>query len=242
MTKKLYVRYAEPSDEKAVFDFYAENKHDFVFQRDPEVWKERIASGAVTIIHDEAGKIVASSISYPVTEMVNGQEVHKWTEIGSTRVALEGIGLFNALISAQVVRAYLFEPPEDRFCIEIIKGNEHSKHVFVKAGCVPYNPPDGFLKKCAANIVNDDPNVKVDWFQMGVEAVPPLAQMMLDKMASGRVVNKKTGEEYEFDFSRCVVASKFKDALKDLAGKDFGDVKQPNQRHGMKSFRDKFHP
>ena len=46
MAKKLFVRYAQPSDEKKIFDFYSENEHEFVAKRDPDVWRERIASGA----------------------------------------------------------------------------------------------------------------------------------------------------------------------------------------------------
>src|ERR1700733_14489640 len=116
MVQKLFVRFSTSKDEKDIFDFYKKNEHTFVFLRDAEVWKERIASGAVTMIHDDSGKIVAASISYPIMhKSADGNDVHQWTEIGSTRVALEGIGLFNALVSAQVLRAYMLEPPKDRF-------------------------------------------------------------------------------------------------------------------------------
>ena len=63
MAKKLFVRYAEPADEKKIFDFYSQNEHQYVAKRDPDVWRERIANGAVTLIEDENGKIVASAIS-----------------------------------------------------------------------------------------------------------------------------------------------------------------------------------
>jgi hypothetical protein len=243
MAKKLFVRFATVQDERDIFDFYAANEHAFVFQRHPEVWKERIASGAVTIIHDEDGKIVASSISYPITETdKNGNEAHQWTELGSTRVALSGIGLAQVLVGAQVLRAYLLEPPNDRFVLEIILGNDHSKHVFTKMGATPFDIPPGLHEKVKSTITPDSGQSPVEWFQMGVEVMPELARNVLGSLKNPVLKNKKTGEEYELDFSRCVLATQFQKEVQDLANSDYGDTQKPNLKHGVRSFRDKFQP
>lgn len=243
MTKKLYVRYAEPSDEKAVFDFYDNNKHEFIAKRDPEVWRERIASGAVTIIEDEQGKIVASAISYPVVVPNDkGEEVHKWTELGSVRVALDGIGLFKTLLSAQVMQAYLLEPPEDRFAIEIVKGNAHSTHVFLKNGATPYDIPQDLKDAVGYSIAPDDPGDPVDWYQLGPEAMPNFAKHLLDTEKNPKITQASTGTEYELDFSRCAILKNLRPALETVSKSDFGDPKVPNDKHGIKSFRDKFTP
>jgi hypothetical protein len=56
------------------------------------------------MIEDSAGQIVASSISYPIEiKDKQGDPQRRWTEIGSTLIALEGIGLFKSLVSAQVL-------------------------------------------------------------------------------------------------------------------------------------------
>ncbi len=243
MVKKLFVRFSSTSDEAAIFDFYEQHQHEFVAKRDPDVWKERIASGAVTIIHDEDGNIVASSISYPVTRQnAAGEEVHAWTEIGSTRVALEGLGLFKTLLSAQVLRAYLLEPPEDRFALEIIQGNEHSKHVFLKIGAAPFDIPQEMRDKVLSTLSPEDQGIVVDWFHLGVEVMPHFAKALLECESNARIVNKKTGEEFELDFSQCVLITMFRDHVETLSGHDFGDKEKPNLKHGIKSFRDKFHP
>ncbi len=243
MAKKLFVRFSTAQDEQAIFDFYATNQHAFVFQRDPEVWKERIASGAVTLIHDAQGKIVASSISYPVTQTdKNGNEVHQWTELGSTRVTLDGIGLAKTLVSAQVLRAYLLEPPNDRFVLEVVLGNAHSKHVFTKMGATSFDIPDALHEKVKATIAPGSGQAAVEWFQMGIEIMPGLAKNILESEKNPLLKDKKTGEEYELDFSRCALITQFHDEVKDMALKDLGDVQKPDLSHGVKLFRNRFRP
>ncbi|MEZ0225856.1 MAG: hypothetical protein ACAH83_14975 [Alphaproteobacteria bacterium] len=242
MTKKLYVRFSTAADEQKIFDYYAENEHKFVAKRDPEVWKERISSGAVTLIEDEQGKIVASSIHYPlIVKDEKGDDVHKWSEIGSVRVTLDGIGLFKPLMAAHIMRAYLLEPPEDRFAIEIVKGNEHSKHVYLKEGATLWNIPKDLSDKVNATM-QPGQEMDVEWFQLGVEAIPHFAKMYVDAETNPVIKNKKTGEEYELDFSKCVLTTMFQEEVKKLSGLDFGDPQVPNPAHGLKSFRDKFNP
>lgn len=236
MTQKLFVRFSTSKDEKDIFDFYKKNEHTFVFQRDAEVWKERIASGAITIIHDDGGKIVAASISYPIMQKSpQGDDMHQWTEIGSTRVALEGIGLFNALVSAQVLRAYMLEPPKDRFVLEIVLGNDHSKHVFTKLGATPYKIPPELAQAVKSTIAPGSGKAPVEWFQIGAEAIPAIAKKFADAAKNNVMVNKKTGEEYELDFSRCVLMTTFSDEVKELAQQNFGDAAKPDHQRGLKS-------
>jgi len=243
MAKKLFVRFSTAQDEQEIFDYYNQNKHEFVFQRDPNVWKERIASGAVTLIQDEDGKIVASAISYPITQTgEDGHETHQWTELGSARVALDGIGLIRTLVSAQVLRAYLLEPPDDRFVMEIVVGNAHSRHVFTKMGATPFDIPPGLVEKVKCTVAPGSGQAAVEWFQMGVEVMPDFARNILAAQKNPVVKNNKTGDEYELDFSRCVLATQFQEDMEELAVKDFGDVKKPDHGRGLNSFKNKFQP
>lgn len=243
MVKKLYVRHATPADEAAIFDFYDKNPHAFIAKREPDIWRERIAAGAVTMIEDENGKILAAAIAYPVVVRdKDGNDVHKWTELGSMRIAAEGLGLFRVMLSMQVMQAYLLEPPEDRFAVEIIRGNNHSKHVFLREGAAPYDIPQALLDKVSYSISPDDPNLPVDWFQLGVENMPHFAQNIREMQKNPALRDKKTGEEYILDFSRSALVRHFGDAIDKIAASDYGDAAKPNPRHGLKSFRDKFVP
>lgn len=239
MAQKLFVRFSTSSDEEKIFDFYQSNPHQFVFKRDPEIWRERISSGAVTIIEDEQGNIVASSITYPVTD---DQGRHMWSELGSTRVALDGLGLVKPLVATQVLRAYLLEPPDDRFVLEIVNGNAHSKHVFEKQGATPFDIPDALRQKVAATVAPENQNTQVEWFQLGVETMPDYARILTEVEKNPVIVHRGTGEVYTLDFSRCALHQHFYQEVVDLSGQDFGDRAMPNLKHGIRAFRDKFHP
>ena len=243
MTTKLYVRFSTAQDEQKIFDYYNEHQHEFVAKRDPEIWKERISSGAVTLIEDDKGKIVASTICYPlVVQNDQGEDVHKWTEIGSVRVTLDGIGLFKPLLSAAVLRSYMLEPPEDRFAIEIVIANAHSKHVFLKEGATPWNIPQQLKDLVQDTLAPDDTTGAVDWYQLGVESIPHFARTLLNRESNPVVTNKATGEQYELDFSKCLLTTTLRDALEKVSGLDFGDAKKPDMSQGIKSYRDKFTP
>lgn len=243
MAKKLFVRFSTSQDEKKIFDYYKENQHKYVFQRDADVWKERISSGAVTLIEDEAGKIVASSISYPVMmKDAKGDDVHQFTEIGSVRVALDGIGLGKTLVSAQVLRAYLFEPPKERFILDIVVGNEASRAMFAKLGATLHDLPAALKKKPeekTTTSVGGKGASPVDWFQIGPEAIPNLANNLLEREKNPAVVNKATGEEYEIDFSKCMLMTQFKNELKQVAQQDLGNAAKPDYRHTVAAMRNK---
>ncbi len=218
MAKKLYVRFSTKADEQAIFDYYASHTHKFVFQRDPAIWRERIASGAVTLIEDAQGKIVGSSISYPIMGKDDkGNDIHRWSELGSTRISMDGIGLSNTLINAQVLRAFLLEPPTDRFVYEIVKGNEHSKHVFSKLGGVPYTIPEELRKQVMAT-VTDSGGQQVEWFEFPPDTMLRFAADFVASVKNPPVRQGKDGESYQLDFSRCLLAKNFMPELEKLAG------------------------
>lgn len=240
MAKKLFVRSATSADEAAIFAFYGENKHRNVFQRDPDVWKERFASGAATIIHDDHGKIIAAAVIYPIMKKEpDGQETHQWSEIGSVRISMEDAGLFKYLICAHVLRAYLLEPPADRFVVEIDLDNTHSKHVFQKAGAMPYVVPKDLEDAVMETVDPNEPQPPVDWFHMGAEVMPQLAKDILAFSQNPTLQRKLTGEEYEIDYSRSVIMTHFKPAVEALANQDFGDIKNPAISNSIKSSRHK---
>lgn len=218
MTSKLFVRYSEAADEQAVFDFYQVNKHEFVFRRDPEVWRERISNGAVTVVEDEAGHIVAASIIYPIIiKDADGNDKHGWSEIGSVNVALKEAGIFTPMISALLMRAYFFEPPEDRFVTEILPDNTHSQHVFKKSGWQSYDIPEDLRNKAFETILPEDRDTSTLWFQMGAECMSDIARYIVDHINNPVVGKSKDGTVYEMDFSRCMIVTQFRIELDKVA-------------------------
>jgi hypothetical protein len=241
--KKLFVRFADKNDEQKIFDFYAANEHAFVFAREPDVWRERIASGAVTLIEDAQGHIVAAAISYPVVvKNDKGEDEHRWTELGSVRISLQNLGLFNVLVPAQVMRAFLFETPSDRFVVEIVPENAHSKHVFAKLGGQPFDIPQTLADKINETISPEDKGTPTDWFQLGVENMPLVARMFAGAVDNPVLTDRATGAVYELDFSRCVVATQFMDIVRDIGVQDMGDPAQPHPGKHLRDVRNKIKP
>ena len=235
--EKLYVRFSTSADIEAVRNFYQDNQHQFVFQREPAVVKERVEAGAVTIIEDSKGTIVASSISYPiVVKDGEGNDSHRWTEIGSTRIALEGAGVFKPLISAQVLRAFFLEPPEDRFVLEIVKTNGRSTDVFQKLGSLPFAVPEDLTKAVQKTIAPNSQGAEVTWYQLGPETISDLARNIVSLMDNPVLKNKVTGQEYDLDFSKCHLQTLFSAELRKLAGDVTLDEKpKPASIKGLKN-------
>lgn len=219
MTTQLFLRQAVSADEAAVFEFYRNNTHPYVFGRDPDVWRERIANGAVTMIEDGAGQIVAAAIGYPVVVPDStGAPEHIWSEVGSVNVALKHSGLFTPMVAALVLRAYFLEPPAERFVAEIKAANEHSKHVFQKDGWRKFEISDDMRDKIFATVVPEDRDVTNEWFYIDAGTIPQLAQYLLAHIDNPSLTAQNCGCAFDIDFSRSLLATDFRAELSRVAG------------------------
>ncbi|TVQ83800.1 MAG: hypothetical protein EA357_05090 [Micavibrio sp.] len=241
MRKKLYLKQSTDQDLQKILDFYDTHTHKFVAKRDRKTMTERIKSGAVTMLEDDNGDIQAISIAYPVTgKDKNGNDSHQWTEIGSTHVLMQNMGLFDVLAGAQLLHAFLLEPPEDRFVIEIDPTNNHSKYVFHKFGCKDYTaPPADMVKGVNGILAPEDAGKNVDWLYAGAELMPELARKFLERVKNPVIVNKKTKEEFELDFSKSPLGKHFIPTLEKLAKKDYRTAKTPDAARPVKDARNR---
>ena len=241
--KKYYVRFSKEADFDKVCEFYDMNAHKNVRKRQQELVKKLVKDGAVVIIEDEHGAIVASSITYPhkVTDS-DGVEHVKWQELGTTRCVLNGYpGLFDAMIAMQTMRAFLVEPPESVFVAQM-----HTTPVQTMAGKLGWRrldeAPDGLMD---AKIKSIDPAdvpalSTTNWFHCGVEALPIMAKWMEKTLDNPVLENKKTGEKIELDFSKSTFFKLFADEIRDLAKRDYGDVDKPNANQNIRRRRDRW--
>lgn len=237
MTKKLFVRSATPADEDAIVDYYETHKTRYVSGRPRDLWRERLAAGAATLIEDEQKNIVAAAFVYPVMKQTDQGEVHAWSEVGSVLVAMKGSGLFAPLVATTILRAYLLEPPEDRFILDIVEGNGHSRHAFTKAGARLYGDmPENLKNKVKATLIRDD-DAKFDWYHIGVELMPGFARQVLKSVDNPAIVNRSTQERFELDFSKCTLVTMFRSAVEEVARADFGNALQPDMSKGINHYK-----
>ena len=235
--EKYYVRFSKTEDFDKILEFYEMNAHKNVVKRDLDLMKKMTDEGAVILIEDSKGKIVASSITYPhKVKDANGVEHIKWQELGTTRIALNGYpGLFDAMVTMQALRTFLVEPPEERFIAHMI-----TDPVQKMANRLGWRRLDAAhisdeLVECKKKSVAPGVKVdKVDWFHCGAEAIPGMAAWMVKAMDSPVLENKKTGEKIQLDFSKSTFFKFFETEIRNIAKKNFGDIEKPDMAKGMR--------
>lgn len=240
---KYYVRFSQTADRDKILDFYDLNAHKNVLKRDVDLMKHLVDDGAVVLVEDEQGKIVASSITYShKVSDAQGIEHTQWAELGTTRIALNGYpGLFDAMVTMQTLRAFLVEPPEDRFVAQM-----HTDPVQKMAGKLGWRPldeksvPDA-LRKDKEKTIGASASIGTDhWFQCGIEALPVMAKWMVQAVDNPVLENKKTGGKIQLDFSKSTFFKMFEEEIHHLAAKNFGDVNNPDPKQSVRQRRDKW--
>lgn len=229
--EKYFIRFSSARDQQKILEFYDLNAHKSVRKRETELMTQLIADGAVVLIEDEGGKIVGSSITYPhKVKDKDGVEHVKWQEIGSTRIALNGYpGLFDSMVTMQVLRTFLVEPPDERFVSQM-----HTSAVqglAAKLGWRSYTAPAELMALKQKTVAPGDAalvNVGVNWFHCGIESLPVMARQMVHTIDNPVIENKKTGKKIEIDYSRSTFAKIFLPEIKALSTRDIGNVDQPD--------------
>lgn len=240
---KYFVRFSSTADFDKIVEFYDLNAHKNVRKRQHELMKKLVEDGAVVMIEDAQGKIVAASITYPhtVTDK-NGIEHVQWQEIGTTRIVLNGYpGLFDAMVTMQTLRSFLVEPPEGTFVAQM-----HTAPVQGMAEKLGWRRmeamPDGLMDAKIRSVDPADvPNLSTtNWFLCGIEALPVMASRMVKSIDNPVLENKKTGEKIELDYSKSTFFKLFGDEIRQLATKTYGDVDKPEANQNVRQRRDKW--
>ncbi len=245
---RYYLRFSQAADHKKLLEFYDSHAHKNVLKRNAALLKSMISDGAVILMEDKAGKIVAASITYPYAAADDkARENVKWQEIGTLRCTVNGYGLLAALVSLQTLRTLLVEPPADRFIAQMdttpvqdmakalgFREFKPLKEVFnIKAAMVPASEYDSS---------HGDKN----WYQAGMEAMPVLARAIVKLFDNPVIENPRTHEKIVLDFSRSNFCQMMEPEIRALATADLGSIDKPDLSKGVKKeqkqlIRDFFH-
>lgn len=226
--KKYFVRFSNIDDHDKLMEFYAANPHKNVCDRNEEMMRNLADNGSITIIEAEDGTIVGASISYPLMGE-NDPNSQKWLEIGTTRIVMNGYpGLFDVMIAMQTLRAYLVEPPEERFVCQM--ESPAVRKMAARLGFRPYMPSDELVRVSDATLTVDESAGNEGWFSAGPEALPVLAKRMLEAIDQPHIAHLKTGEQIKLDFSKSKFFKVFEDEFRNLATRDFGNPDTPDYK------------
>lgn len=239
--EKYYIRFSLAEDFDRISDFYDLNSHKNVLKRQLDLMRQLADDGSIVLVEDEKGKIVAASITYAHTVAdKNGVEHVEWLEIGTTRCVLNGYpGLFDAMIAMQTLRSFLVEPPENMFVAQM--ETTPVQNLAKKLGWRSMDGgPSAELLEAKKKTVTNGHATGNDWYVAGIESLPVTAKWMENAVDNPVLTNKKTGEKIELDFSKSTFFTMFRDEIKNLAKRDFGDVDNPDRNQNMHQRRDKW--
>lgn len=233
--QKYFVRYSNTEDFDKLMRFYKENPHKNVDERNESLMRALVENGSVTLIESaQTGEVVAASISYPLL----GEDGlnQKWLEIGTTRSVLNGYpGLFDVMISMQVMRAFLVEPPEERFVCQM--ESSAVRKMAENLGFRPFTPSAELVLSSDTTLNAGETCGFEKWYSAGPEALPVIAQRLIEAISKPHLTNVKTGEKIEFDFSKSKFFSLFKEEFVELAKRDLGNYDQPDYKASIAKSR-----
>ena len=236
--KKYYVRFSNAEDYDKLMAFYQANPHKNVCDRHETLMRELADNGSITIIEGEDGKIVGSSISYPLMGE-NDKNSQKWLEIGTTRIVLNGYpGLFDVMIAMQTLRAYLVEPPDERFVCQM--ESPAVRKMADNLGFRPFVPSDELVRVSDATVSATESSGKENWYSAGPEALPVVARRMIEAIDKPYIQHLKKDEKIKLDFSKSKFFRMFEEEFRDLAKRDFGNPDQPDYKQSMVQSRQKW--
>jgi hypothetical protein len=238
-SKKYYMRFSNAQDLEQILDFYELNAHKNVRKRRTDLLQNLAENGAIIILEDDDKRIAATSITYPHTATdTSGIERVKWQEVGSTRIVLNGYpGLFDAMVGMQVLRAFLVEPPEDRFVAKM-----HSPAVLKMAcrlGWRSLQAADSLVDSQFKTIDSDELAIpsKENWFHVGIEGLPVMARAMCEVLNKSHLEHPKTGEKIYLDLSKSEFFRIFESDIRQIAAKNYGDPDQPDYARSVAMHR-----
>ena len=239
--KKYFIRFSVEEDFDRISEFYDLNAHKNVLKREHDLMKQLTGDGAVILVEDDKGQIVAASITYAhKAKDEHGVEHVQWQEVGTTRCVLNGFGgIFDAMIAMQTLRAFLVEPPDSFFVAQM--ETTPVQNLAKKLGWRSLEGgPSEALLDAKKKTVSDGHATSNDWYFAGIEALPIAANWLEKAIANPVQTNKKTGEQIELDFSKSTFLTMFKDEVSHLAKKDLGDVDKPDAAQSLRVRRDKW--
>jgi hypothetical protein len=152
------------------------------------------------MVTDPDGTIQMSSAAYDYADEKGNDRA--WIEIGSTRAAIEGFGLYPYIIASQVVHAWMNYPPDRFIFADIFTDNlQVASMLEKKVGWEPFTPDDELLD--AAHERENQKNGRLLWFRAASSSLPHQARLVQTfiQNASQGILNRKTGETLKLDIS-----------------------------------------
>lgn len=219
-SKRLCIlRFSTAADADALFDYYDSHRHHHVDPLDRDDVAATAAAGRYLMVTDPDGTIQMSSAAYDYADDKGNNRA--WLEIGSTRAAIEGFGLYPYIIASQVVHAWVNYPPDHFIFADIFSDNlSVASMLEKKVGWETFTPDNDLLD--AAHEQENQKNGRLLWLRVAPCSLPHQARLVQTfiENASQGILNRKTGDTLKLDISAFPLAHAQRQNLDALATLD----------------------
>lgn len=236
---EVKVHFSTIADVSRVFNFYAAYQHEHVDLRAEDLLRTSTENGRIFMaIHEPTSTIMMSSSAYdyddPRTNTVN----KSWVEIGSTRAAVDGLGLYPFTIASQVIHEFITRPPEDFFFASIYNNNDAVAAMLSgKVGWSFFDPEDTLI-----DVSGERENMdKLIWLRADTTSIPHQARLVLsviERLERDGLRNKRTNEVYKINFQNFPLANELRPILKELAYGQYGKILENTPALNMRQASD----
>lgn len=233
--ERLRIYFSRAADLPDVLAYYNAHRHDAVDIRKGDVTENAVKGGRFLLLRDRTGALRAGSATYDFATAA-GRDKRAWSEMGTTRATLPGFSLYQFMISTQVIREFLDNPPTDRFFAIIDHDNDAVIKRLYQTGWVDYTPDNHLVKalKATKDYSTDNPVV---WRCATTATLPQQARTVLAQIDKGKLVNPRTGAEADLDFTDFPLAHRLRPHLEALAHGPFADMLEKSPHLGLKAAR-----
>lgn len=230
----ITVRFSEAADAPRVMTYYNQNPDPAYAPRNnpgaPGIDTEsRIREGQAIIIEDANGTIHGASVCYRHAIDPN-TNAHRWSELGTTRITLNGCDLYPFMIAAQSVYAHIQERPGDFIFADIHKKDETKKVLYLlgtKLRWPIFNPEQALKDETQKSLDPSKRSIPVDYLQCDDAALAHQARVVIDRIDAGALNHKPSGSLIRLDLSRFALAGALRPALDQLARSHNGHAPAP---------------
>ena len=221
-SRVLRVRFSRRGDLQPVLAFYRSLPHQNVAVRDEQVMRDRIDHGHFILVEDaKSGRLVGASGTYPLGAPTDAAA--PYVEIGTTRAAINGLGLFQVMVCASALNSFLNAPPGRYIVAEVDPGSPVNDMFQLKAFFQPLPRSMAARLDAAANETKavKDTHV-VNWYRGSADKAPDQAAVLL-KLIDSPIVTARDGSRVLFDFSQLTLANEQRRLLEAIASGPLAD-------------------
>ncbi|MBU0800269.1 MAG: hypothetical protein KKA05_04625 [Alphaproteobacteria bacterium] len=195
----------------------------YVVKRVDKYFRHAILSGGAAMLSDQNGRIMTLTIAYRTNHIDHAANnnnksdghMHDVTEFGSSMARLPGYNSAKLIVAALTLREWWHHPPRDAMIAEIKRDNIPSRKTYIDGLSWKelldvahtrrlYDATDPTLvndaDKGTSKNLTDLSHAKSLWHIADGDTIRHSAQVLLDFMAQGGLVNKATNHAIPVDF------------------------------------------